>query len=152
MKPIVKKLFVNVKSKNVFANVAGGVHFGSMTLSAAENIPTKFLLAAFATGAVAGKIKPAAEGDIPFGVMTDEAIAGEPVNVQFLNGIGSVNMVAESVIERGSLLCLGENGRVKALPNTPGIYTQVGISLSSAAIAGAILEVLPCFPQIITIA
>jgi hypothetical protein len=134
----------------IFSNVADGTHAGSCTLTASEALPQRYLLVAFA--ADAGAVKVAGTTDLPIGTVADEAAGGDPIAVQLLGGGRTLTMVAAEPIPQGAELACAGGGKVKILPATAGSHVQVGLAMASAVAADEPLEVLPRFPQKLTIA
>ncbi|MDR3117377.1 MAG: hypothetical protein LBT98_02295 [Puniceicoccales bacterium] len=134
----------------IFSNVADGTHAGSCTLTAGEALPRRHLLVALA--GEAGTVKVAGAADLPIGTVDDEAVAGDPIAVQFLGGGRTLTMVAAEPIPQGAELAVGAGGKVQALATAAGSYVQVGLALAGAVAEGEPLEVLSRFPQKLTIA
>lgn len=129
--------------KIILSNIAEGTHAGNITKCASGAISQKYLLGKLAED---NKITIANAGDIPIGVITDEAAqAGEYVNVALLGANDTLKMTAEGAISAGSIVIPAQDGKVKALPSTSGTYLQVGIALNSA-VAGGIVECVSCVP------
>ncbi|MDR2677768.1 MAG: DUF2190 family protein [Puniceicoccales bacterium] len=132
----------------IFANVAEGTHEGNITFLAAAPIETAHVLVALQGNAV----HPTAAGELPIGVVTDEADAAEdPVNVQLLGGGATALIGAADPISAGTFVVGTANGKIIPLPSAPGTYRVVGIALSSATMAGEVVEVLTGLPYNIVI-
>ncbi|MDR2807191.1 MAG: DUF2190 family protein [Puniceicoccales bacterium] len=82
---------------------------------------------------------------IPFGVSSDEAAAGEILNINFLGCSNTIDIVADGTIAAGKLLIPGQDGKVAAMPGTPGTYTCIGIALATVS-DGEVVEVLTSLP------
>lgn len=128
--------------KIVLSNVAEGTHTGNITKCADGAIPQKFLLGKLTTE---GKIAVAGGKDTPIGVITDEAEAGEFVNIALLGANDTIKMTADGAISAGTIVVPAENGKIKALPAQSGTYLQIGVALHSAA-SGGIVECVSCLP------
>jgi hypothetical protein len=126
-----------------------GTHAGHITKAAAEPIPQKYLLGKFAADPDAVGICGA--GDLPIGVITDEAPAspGEKsfVDVALLGGADTLLGVAAAPIVAGDILVATAGGRVQKLPTTSGTYQIVGIALTAATVADRLVEFVGCVPQ-----
>jgi hypothetical protein len=141
---------MNMKKEKqiIFANVAEGTHEGSATFLAAEPIGTAHVLVALQ----GNEVHPAASGELPIGVVTDEAAAAEdPVNVQLLGGNSTVLIGAAAPISAGTFVIGAANGKIIPLPATAGTHRVVGIALTSATLAGEMVEVLTGLPSNIVI-
>ncbi|MDR0727680.1 MAG: DUF2190 family protein [Puniceicoccales bacterium] len=127
----------------IFANVAEGTHEGNITFLAAAPISTAHVLVALQGNAV----HPTAAGELPIGVVTDEAEAAEdPVNVQLLGGGSTTLISAAGPISSGTFVVGTANGKIIPLPSTSGTHRVVGIALSTATMAGEMVEVLTGLP------
>jgi hypothetical protein len=127
----------------IFANVSEGTHEGNVTFLAAAPIETAHVLVALQGNAV----HPAAVGELPIGVVTDEAEAAEdPVNVQLLGGGATALISAADPISSGTFVVGTTNGKIIPLPSASGTYRVVGIALTTATVAGEMVEVLTGLP------
>jgi hypothetical protein len=70
---------------------------------------------------------------IPFGVTSDEATAGEIVNVDLLGCSNTLHIRAGTNVPAGALLIPGPNGTVLPMPTGAGTYSCIGLALSSDA-------------------
>lgn len=86
-------------------------------------------------------------GDIPLGVICDEAASGENVEVALLGSAdGTRKVTAGGNISFGDMICTGAAGKAVALPASAGTYYIVGRALE-AAVDGQVFEFDP-FPPI----
>ncbi|MDR0340389.1 MAG: DUF2190 family protein [Puniceicoccales bacterium] len=125
------------------ANCAAGTHGGDCTFTASESFSVRHLLACF--DGITGKVKPCGVSNVPIGTVTDEAAVGDPVNVRFIGGNGTVLMVAAGAIQPGALLAPAAAGKVQV---GSGAFIRLGIAIGSAQAAGDQIEVLPHLPAI----
>ncbi|MDR1456449.1 MAG: DUF2190 family protein [Puniceicoccales bacterium] len=132
----------------IFANVAEGTHEGNITFLAAEPIEMAHVLVALQGNTV----HPAAAGELPIGVVTDEAeAADDPINVQLLGSGSTVLISAADPISSGTFVVGTANGKIIPLPSESGTYRVVGIALTTATMAGEVVEVLTGLPSNIVI-
>jgi hypothetical protein len=124
------------------ANCSYGTHDTNCTFTAAEQFPERHLLVCFADSSAIGSVKLCGVDDNPIGTATDEADAGDPVNVHFLGGSETLLMVAASSITQGSILAPAADGRVRVLPES-GSFPRIAVAIGSAALGGERLETLP---------
>ena len=91
--------------------------------------------------------------DLPLGIITDEAAGeNEPVAVELLGAIaGSIPAVAAAPIAAGVPVYGAAGGKGQSPPGTPGQYYRIGTSLTAASLAGDLLQIVTCVPQIETI-
>jgi hypothetical protein len=146
-----RRLFPRRSPRPVFANVADGTHAGAITATANSAFTAKYLLAK--ANATPGLVDVAGASDIPVGVATDEAAAGDILALKLLAASAqTTRMVASGTIAAESLLYTAANGQVQTEPATAGTYYLVGRALSAASGAGDRLEVEPCLPLRLTVA
>jgi hypothetical protein len=126
----------------IFANVAEGTHEGNITFLAGVPIEIAHVLVALQGNTV----HPAAAGELPIGVVTDEAAEGDPVNVQLLGGGFTTQISAAGPISSGTFVVGTANGKIIPQPSTSGTYRVVGIALGTATMAGEMVEVLTGLP------
>jgi hypothetical protein len=127
------------------ANIAEGTHDGNITKAADAAIAERFLLAKI--GSASDRVNVCGAGDVPLGVICDEAAAaGDLVSVALLGARGStVRMVASGAIAQGSLVEPAASGRVQTLGSGVGNHHVVGRALDAAASAGDVIEVDPFY-------
>lgn len=127
------------------ANIAEGTHEGNITKAVDAAITERWLLGK--VGSAADRIAVCGLGEIPIGVITDEASAGgELVNVALLgSGRSTVRMVASAAIVQGALLEPAASGRVATLGGGAGTHHVVGRALDAASAAGDVIEVDPYY-------
>ncbi len=123
----------------VFANVALGTHAGHVTRTASATFARKFLLAK--AGASAGQAAVCGASDNPIGIVTDEAVADDPIALKLL-GVGeqTAMLVASGALNAGVSLYAAASGKVQGEPTTAGTYYLIGRALTSATGDGDVLE------------
>lgn len=132
------KLFAGIKSP-AFSNIAEGTHAGSLTLTAAEDINSPYLLVKIDDTGNAVEICTAA--DLPVGLALDECDMGEGVAVALPGCAESTFMCrAASDIDAGDEVFTAADGKV-ANTATGSCY-KVGVAINAAQ-AGALVEVDP---------
>lgn len=127
------------------ANVSEGVWPGCKAYYSSGAITARYLLGT--AGADDRHIALCGVGDVPRGIITDEADAAEElVNVDLL-GVRqeTAKGVASGAISEADELVAGASGTVRALPVAAGTYWVIGRALSDAADAG-IVQYVPSFP------
>lgn len=134
----------------VFANSVG-VHAGARTYLAEEPITARQRLGAL--GSDPGHVVVCDAGDVPIGVITDEASqAGEPVAVSLLGSTSTtLKMVASGAIGAGVYVYADDGGKITTRPSAAGTYHCVGLSLNAASGDGDIVEVDPCLARELTV-
>ena len=65
------------------------------------------------------------------------------VSIDLLGTVGTVEVAAAGVISSGSEVYQAADGKVQALPATPGTYRRVGVALEAASGDGSIIEIYP---------
>lgn len=132
------KLFAGIKSP-AFSNIAEGTHAGSLTLTAAEDINSPYLLVKIDDTGNAVEICTAA--DLPVGLALDECDMGEGVAVALPGCAESTFMCrAASDVDAGDEVFTAADGKVT---NTAtGSCYKVGVAINAAQ-AGALVEVDP---------
>lgn len=132
------KLFAGIKSP-AFSNIAEGTHAGSLTLTAAEDIDSPYLLVKIDDAGNAVEICTAA--DLPVGLALDECDMGEGVAVALPGCAESTFMCrAASDVDAGDEVFTAADGKV-ANTATGSCY-KVGVAINAAQ-AGALVEVDP---------
>ena len=132
------KLFAGIKSP-AFSNIAEGTHAGSLTLTAAEDIDSPYLLVKIDDSGNAVEICTAA--DLPVGLALDECDMGEGVAVALPGCAESTFMCrAASDVDAGDEVFTAADGKV-ANTATGSCY-KVGVAINAAQ-AGALVEVDP---------
>lgn len=130
-----------------FANVAEGTHEGgNISRLADAAITDRFLVGKIGTDI--NHVALCGTGDIPIGIIEDEAGAAEdPVNVAHFGGAGrTLKGVASAAITAGDFLVPAANGQVRTLPGSSGTYYIIGRALTAAAAAADEVEFDPCVP------
>ncbi len=127
------------------ANIAEGTHEGNITKAADAAITERWVLGKI--GSAADRVAVCGAGEVPIGVITDEAsAAGEHVNVALLGArSGTLRMVASGAIAQGSLVEPAANGRIATLGGGAGTHHVVGRALDAASAAGDVIEVDPFY-------
>lgn len=128
-----------------------GSHAGAITKLSAAAIGTRFLVGKF--GADADHVAICGAGDLPLGIITDEAAgAEEVVSVAFLGAQSrTLAAVASEAIAITDELYTAANGQVQNLPAVDGTYYKIGQPLTAAG-AGEVVEFVPCYPVKVVIA
>lgn len=131
-------MFAGIKSP-AFSNIAEGTHAGSLTLTAAEDIDSPYLLVKIDDSGNAVEICTAA--DLPVGLALDECDMGEGVAVALPGCAESTFMCrAASDVDAGDEVFTAADGKV-ANTATGSCY-KVGVAINAAQ-AGALVEVDP---------
>lgn len=132
------KLFAGIKSP-AFSNIAEGTHAGSLTLTAAEDINSPYLLVKIDDTGNAVEICTAA--DLPVGLALDECDMGEGVAVALPGCAESTFMCrAASDVDAGDEVFTAADGKVTNTAS--GSCYKVGVAINAAQ-AGALVEVDP---------
>ena len=132
------KLFAGIKSP-AFSNIAEGTHAGSLTLTAAEDINSPYLLVKIDDSGNAVEICTAA--DLPVGIALDECDMGEGVAVALPGCAESTFMCrAASDVDAGDEVFTAADGKVTNTAS--GSCYKVGVAINAAQ-AGALVEVDP---------
>ncbi|MGF1452442.1 MAG: hypothetical protein ACFB21_10260 [Opitutales bacterium] len=135
-----------MRSLPVFANVAEGIHAGTVTRTLASAVTTRYLLAQAAE--TAGEVEPCAVDTAPVGLMTDTGDAGDAVALDLLgNTATTLLMVAAGPIQPGAQVFTAAGGKVQALPAAAATLYQVGRALTEATAANQLVEVEPMLPR-----
>lgn len=132
------KLFAGIKSP-AFSNIAEGTHAGSLTLTAAEDINSPYLLVKIDDTGNAVEICTAA--DLPVGLALDECDMGEGVAVA-LPGCAESTFMCRSAsdVDAGDEVFTAADGKVTNTAS--GSCYKVGVAINAAQ-AGALVEVDP---------
>lgn len=136
--------------RGVAYNVANTHGDGCLSLKAEEVIATRHLLVSRGSGANGVLMTDA--GDLPLGVMDDEADSGDvtdgtPKNVQLLGAVrGTVLMVAAGVIPDDTDVYAVGAGKVDILADAAEGDYLVGRSVTAASAANQLIEVVPVLP------
>ena len=131
-------MFAGIKSP-AFSNIAEGTHAGSLTLTAAEDINSPYLLVKIDDTGNAVEICTAA--DLPVGLALDECDMGEGVAVALPGCAESTFMCrAASDVDAGDEVFTAADGKV-ANTATGSCY-KVGVAINAAQ-AGALVEIDP---------
>ncbi len=135
------KYYCNYGAKEIFCNIAEGVHAGNVSRSAEVAFKTRYLLGK--KGAADNQVNICGAADDPLGVVTDEPALGDNTNVRLLGSAGETQrMVASKAMTVGDKVYTAVDGKVQDEPAAAGIYYRVGTVLSSPAAAdGGVLEV-----------
>lgn len=126
--------------------ITASTHMGPITYQADTAFTSRYLMAKI--GSDAYHVALAGIGDIPIGVINDEAAAaGDQVAINLLDvGPGTMIGVASAAIAAGDMLVIAANGQLRTLPVTAGTYYIVGRALWGASAANERLEFIPNFP------
>lgn len=116
----------------IMANAAVGTHQGTITLSSAAAMASRYRL--LAVGENPGEVQLAGVSDAPLGVGLDDAgAAGEKLAVAVLGSGGDTHIgQAGGVVAFGDYLVPAADGKVRALPGTAGSYYIIGRALGDA--------------------
>ena len=127
-----------IKNKKlILANIAEGTHAGSITLKAAEDIDSAYLLVCLDDTGNAINICQAEE--MPIGVCTDECDINENVSVALAGSAESTFLCrCATDIDAGQTLYSTSGGKVSNVAN--GVCYKIGIALTSAQ-EGSLVEV-----------
>ncbi len=129
------------------SNIAEGTsETGNRTYLADAAITARHLVVK--SGSDLNHIAVAGTGDIPLGVVDDQADAAEdPVNVQLLGAKrGTILMTASAAIALDAMVVSAASGKIRTLPGTTGTYYIIGRAREAAGADGDVIEVIPCFP------
>ncbi|MDR0351769.1 MAG: DUF2190 family protein [Puniceicoccales bacterium] len=135
--------------KETFSNIAEGTHEGNITKVAKTNITERYTLVKIDTSNPA-MVDICTDSDLPIGVATDEASAGDIVNVALLGSADTIKAIASETIVAGKLLRPTDDGKIAPIGTAAGSYNCIGIALNST-IANSMVEVLSCVPTQYTI-
>lgn len=142
---MITKLFTMLRAP-IFSNVAEGTHAGQLTRTLESAAGTRHLLGK--PGSSTSEIQLCGTSDLPLGVITDEGVPGDLVNVALPGSASStVLMVASEPIAVGAAVYTAAGGKVQDEPAVAGIYYQVGTAVSPASGDGEVLEVDPVAPR-----
>lgn len=127
-------------------NVAEGFHPAVKTYFTDAAVATRYLLGKIGTDS--SHVALAGVGDIPLGIISDEAAAAEDAVAVQLFGLHKEGAlaVASAAIAAGAFIVAAADGKVRTLPATTGTYYIIGRALKAAAADGDPLEFTPCFP------
>ncbi|UPA28284.1 MAG: DUF2190 family protein [Verrucomicrobiota bacterium] len=128
----------------ILSNVALGTHEDCLTKNAQTALTAYRLVKIDPSNG--DQVMCAGPNDCAFGVTTDEAQAGEEVNIALLGCSSTLKITTSGAITSGDLLMPGDNGTVRSMPTEEGQYMCIGIALSGAA-SGGTVEVLTSFPS-----
>jgi hypothetical protein len=130
-----------------------GTHEGAVTRKAQAAISAKHLLGKIGASGD-GHVAVAGAADTPLYVITDEAeAAGDRVACEVLGVVGrTVLMRASEEVDAGVLVVPAANGKVRAVPETPGNYQVVGRALTGAGTDGDLVEVASCVAYEVAVA
>lgn len=136
--------------RQVAYNVANTHGDGCLSLKAEEAFATRYLLAK--RGAGANGVLICGAGNLPLGVMNDEADAGDvtdgtPKNIQLLGATpGTLLMVAGGVIPDDTDVYAIAGGKVDILADAAEGDYRVGRSVTATTAANQLIEVVPVLP------
>lgn len=138
IKKYIQKLSEAMGIREKFANIAEGTHAGSVSITAAADINSAHLIAAFDDS---GCVQPCGAASMPIGVFADECDAGDKAAV-YLPGCANstVLCVCSAPVNAGDALFTDDDGAVTNSPD--GARFRVGVALASAA-ADSLVEVAP---------
>lgn len=133
----------------VFCNVAEGTHAGHITQYLETSVTARYTIAK--PGTTSGKVDIATATDKPIGIITDEGITGDPVNLALLGSASSTLLArAGASISAGDDLVPNATGQAVPVPASAGTYYVVGQAVADAA-SGTLVEFDPCTPRAITV-
>lgn len=90
-----------------------------------------------------GKLWPCDAGEEPLGVTEGNALAvDDHVGLQFLNGPGTIEIMASGAVAEGDLVIPAASGQVVKDPGT-GTRIIVGKAITAVGSGGGVIEVLP---------
>lgn len=147
------------RSGQLFANslIVNTTPKGRATRLADAAFTSRYLLAK--AGSDASHIAICTAADKPLGVVPDmtpttDTDTSYPLPVNFLGlNEDTERMIASGVIAIDAMVVPDAAGQVKSLPTSGGGTTYIiGKAVSAAAAAGDQIEVIPCFPYLVTIA
>ena len=129
----------------VLSNISEGTHEDAVSKCVKKAISTRYVLVSIADDG-SEMVDICTSAGMPIGVVTDEAEAGEEVNVDLLGCSRTLNIRAGGAISAGELLTIGESGTAVSMPTETGTYTCIGIAMTSASAGGCVeaLTSLPC--------
>lgn len=94
----------------------------------------------------------AGANDLALGVVDDVGTIGDYVAVSLLGGAPTtLVMIASEAISPGDRVALAAGGKVRALPETPGTYQEVGVAITETALDGDEIEVVHCLPRTVVV-
>lgn len=119
------------------AQCAIGVHNGLITQHTKEDIHAHTLVC---FDRETNYVKTCTEGDIPWGIAQQDASTSHPlVSVHPLSNCGQTACIkVEDNVRAGQYLCLGRDGKAKALPQGKGKHLILGIALTDGLPNGCI--------------
>ena len=121
------------KIHTIMANshTAVGIHEGSLTKHTKLGDLKAHTLICF--DGDANYVKTCGINDVPWGICQQDADEKESiVSIQPLSSCAkTAQLRLNSDVQAGQFICLDDNGKVKALPTTAGIYNVVGIALNT---------------------
>jgi len=135
--------------RRVFSNIAEGTHAGNLTQYLETTVLSRYTLGK--PGAASGGLLVAGAADKPLGVITDEGVSGDPVNLALLGSASSTLLArAGASISAGDALVPNATGQAIPLPATPGTYYVIGQAVADAS-SGALVEFDPTVPYAVTV-
>lgn len=121
---------MKTKKYKIMANAqcALGVHNGPVTQHTKSELKAHTLVC---FDDEANCVKTCTAVEIPWGIAQQDASLSHPiVSVHPLSNCAQTACIKlEGNVKAGEYLCLGSNGQAKALPNTTGKYTIIGLAL-----------------------
>ena len=130
----------------ILSNIAEGTHEDALSKKAKAAITTRNVLVSL-DASNEDQVEICSTSGIPVGVATDEASAGEMINVDLLGCSRTLNILAGGTISGGDLLTIGTGGSVVVIPETAGSYYCIGIALNSG-VQGSYIEALTSLPYV----
>lgn len=129
-----------------FANIGEGFQPANKTYLSDAVIATRHLVGKI--GSSAAHVALCGVGDIPLGMITDEAPAiGDGVNVNLFGLEKECALgVASAEILEGAFIVPAASGKLRTLPVAAGTYYIIGRALKTAAADNDDVEFVPCFP------
>jgi len=120
------------KTHKIMANslTAIGIHEGSLTKHTKSGDLKAHTLVCFDNDV--NYVKTCSGTDIPWGICQYDATEKESlISIQPLSSCArTAQLLLSGDVQAGQFICLANEGKVKALPTTPGTYTVVGIALT----------------------
>ena len=124
---------------------------GKISRACEEAFAIRHLLCKVGT-APGTQVKICTDGDVPLGVLQDEATAADvtdasPRTVALLGVTpGTIKMVASAAITAGAKVYTEDGGKVQPITVAAGTYYEVGTALTAASTDGDEIEVAHCYP------
>lgn len=135
-----------LRHQPVFANVAEGIHTGSLTRPLNAALTHRYRLVK--PGASTEAVELCGTSDKPLGINTDSGSEGDLINVELPGNTATTLLVtAAEALDAGSDLYTAGAGKVQGQPGTAGTYYHIGQSLTAATGDGDVIEFTPNPPR-----